>query len=237
MANAITRTFDANGNLTNETQNGVSTTYAYDSAGNLTSKTDANGGVTSYATYVAGLPSIVTDPIGNKTTYAIANNGTISSVTDPLGNATKYTYDPMYRVTGVTPPINAATNISWTDNTTGTIMTMTRGTHVTTTQYNSLGKPVATINTDGKISNAVYKSYDALDRLAGQSYPVVTGTQNAPGISYTYDALGRMLSATAVGQYAKKISYQGASNSETITDPNGQVTTETFRSVTPTLNN
>lgn len=230
VGNTITRAFDANGNMINETDNGVGTTFAYDGAGNLTSKTDAAGNVSTYANYIAGLPGVVTDPMGNKTTYAVQPSGIITSITDPMGKTIQYNYGALYRLTGITPAINAATSLTWTDNANGTTMVMTRGGQVTTLQLNSMGKPLSTVSTGGTSSSAFYNTYDPLDRLASKSFAVAAGTASPPGVSYTYDALDRVLTATEAGGYATAYAYNDATNTKTTTDPAGNITVQKFRS-------
>jgi len=229
-ANSITRSFDTNGNLTSESVNGVTTHFTYDSGGNKLTQTDADGHTTHFATYVAGLPETVTDPMGHVTKYAVNTNGTVSTMTTPMGETTHYTYGPLYRLTGIVPPLHLATSLAWNDTSGGTTMTMTRGKHVKTIQYNSLGKPTATIDSDGTTSHAVYQAYDNLNRLVKQTVPTTVGNTSAPGTTFTYDALNRVTSQTQAGSFTTHMQYNDASNSVVVTDPNGAATTDGYRS-------
>ena len=229
IADSVVRHYDNNGNLLVESHNGVTTTYTYDSAGNKLTQTDANGHVTHFASYVAGLPQVITDPLGNVTKEVVNQNGTIATKTTPKGEATTYTYGPLYRLTGITLPTHLPTTLSWNDNANGTTMVMTRGKEVKTLQYNSLGKPVATIENDGINSHAVYRTYDSLNRLISQTYPTTVGNTGASAIDYRYDALNRPLLFTQAGNFTTTYTYDDNDNSVNIIDPNGHATSLTYR--------
>jgi len=93
-------------------------TFAYDSAGRLTSITDADSNVTTIERDGSGNPTAIVAPFGQRTTLTVNSNGYLASVanpagethqlttadglltafTDPKGNASQFTYDALGRL-------------------------------------------------------------------------------------------------------------------------------------------
>jgi len=61
--------------------------FAYDTAGNLITITDATGNVTKIERNASEQPTAIVSPYGQTTTLAVDGNGFLSQVTDPLGNS------------------------------------------------------------------------------------------------------------------------------------------------------
>jgi RHS repeat-associated protein len=106
-----TRIVFPRGNTTGTPNNTYSTVLAYDSSGNLTSSTDADGNQTTYAYDTLGRRTSMVDPDGNVTggtpsqhTWSTAYDALdrVTSETDPLSHATAYTYDGAGHRTSVT---------------------------------------------------------------------------------------------------------------------------------------
>jgi RHS repeat-associated protein len=161
----------------------IDTRYAYDSAGNATSATDAKTGQVVSATYDAvHRPTAVTNTggaIGTSdpgTTYAYSSLTTVGR-TDPSGSYA-FTLDAYGREIAMSNPIGSTGSHSytWTYGPSGALIG----------QSEPLG---AAGTTDLTITNA----YDAIGRLASKT----TGTVTGPTIdaqSYTYNAAGAELS-------------------------------------------
>ena len=112
--NAVTAKIDALGNTTS---------YSYDTKGNLLTQTAPNGATTSY-TYDSNSNLLTeTDPLGNTTRYTYNDLSLITSITDPKGNITSYTYDTKGNLTAITDPAGAVTSLI--NNTKGYVTQLT----------------------------------------------------------------------------------------------------------------
>jgi len=98
------KTFDANGLQTATIdRNGNTTTYQYDTSGNLASITDPTGLVTTLS-YSGGKLGSITTPDGRSTTFTHDADGNLTSITEPDGSVTSYTYDSRHLLTAKTGP-------------------------------------------------------------------------------------------------------------------------------------
>ncbi|MCP4581005.1 MAG: RHS repeat protein [candidate division Zixibacteria bacterium] len=94
-------TYDNNGNMRSRTlvnpDNTVDSeiTMTYDSKSNMTSITDAEGGVTRFTYDIMGNVLTREDPRGKITTYEYDLMGRMTKITDPLGHTTLMEYDAM----------------------------------------------------------------------------------------------------------------------------------------------
>ena len=195
--------YDAHGNVTAYTDFGGKTTeYRYDLNDNMTRAADARGGKTYYE--YDGMDRLVNriDALERVSSYTYDAVGNLLSETDPTGRSRQYTYDPA-------------------------------------------GRMASYIRPDG---SSIHYDYDAVNNLVGRSYQDKNGQEaqdavlygyNARGervcmsdeageSSYTYDALGRIV--TAVGVTGKELSYtyDEAGNLASITYPDGSVCTYAY---------
>jgi RHS repeat-associated protein len=86
---------------------GHTTTYNYDSNGNVTSVVDALGNTRSF-TYDSNLRmTSATDPLGNVTRYEYDARGNQTAIVDPLGHRWTSTYDAQGRLTARSDPTGA----------------------------------------------------------------------------------------------------------------------------------
>ncbi|WP_162272295.1 RHS repeat protein, partial [Piscirickettsia litoralis] len=222
--NQIARTFNDTGELLDQTENGVKTSYTYDAAGNIATITNALGHKTTLQNYVAGMPQLITDAAGNQFKFVINSNGTITSYTDGLGNKTSYEYDSMYRLTKLTPPIGDPVTLTWHNFTAPSgqaTKTVTRGNFKSTSWFDGFGRTTSTAQyNNGKAINLVKIRYDAYGREMFRSYPEPFdySPDNLAGFLGTYttrDALGRVtaveapLPLTKIGDGLSPIPYQG----------------------------
>jgi RHS repeat-associated protein len=94
---AVSRTFDAKGNVltvTDETLNGT-TTFTYDPVfGQLETITDADQETTQIDLDANGNPTQITTPEGRVTEITYESRGLPERITDVFGTVTKLTYDP-----------------------------------------------------------------------------------------------------------------------------------------------
>jgi RHS repeat-associated protein len=177
--------------------NNHTTSYTYDSLGNLTKMTDAKGNVTTY-TYepVFNMRTSMTDPRGRITTYTIAPaNGNKLKETDPLGQMQTWTYDSHGNV------------LSHTD----------KNGHPTSYAYDAFGNPI-TITDPIPPPNTTTMTYDAVGNMLTRT------DANRHTTSYTYDGMNRLIVTTDATGHTDKILYDGEGNRTQVTDRNTNIT-------------
>ncbi|HEX6498205.1 MAG TPA: DNRLRE domain-containing protein, partial [Micromonosporaceae bacterium] len=193
-------------------------TFGYDTEGNLTSVTDPDGNATSTAgdyttTYTYdtwGELRTSTDADGNTTTYdAFDPSGYPGTITDPLTHTTQLHYDVRGNVTSVIDPL----------------------THETTQAYDTFGRPLDNVQPKDTQAGVYITTpapvYDANDN--------VTQTTAANGAVYTatYDADDRLVSSldpvdnAGDPQRETTYTYDKVGNVLTVTEPNGNLTSDT----------
>jgi YD repeat-containing protein len=225
--------------------------YAYDDAGNLISTTDALGNVTLYVYDNLGRLIEQIDPNPDtgaasqtdadcpKTYYTYDLVGNLLTVTDPLGHTTSYTYDGQNNLLTAT---DAEGTTSYTHDLVGDVLTQTDAEgNVTSWTYDGLGRVTSEtdaldhtiqyeydlngnltekIDRDGR---ATVYTYDKLGRETHEYWYADSNLTTAEErFTYTYDAVGNMLTATEqtlVGQ-----SYVNVSSYTYVYDPVGEVT-------------
>src|SRR6266536_2638790 len=224
--------YDGRGNLTSATDpagtaspavGDFTTSYVYDSLGQLQSKTDANGHRTGYGDYdPTGAPRTVTDALNHTTSVAYDARGHVVSVTDARGKTSTFGFDLFGRPLESRVPKNAAAG-----------------------DYIVTPAPVYDANDNVTVSTApngarTTASYDGVDQLAAVFAP--NDTPNGPDrkTSYTYDKVGNVLSVTQPrghltqgdpNDFVTRYTYDEIYQAATTTDARGGVTTYSYDNV------
>ncbi len=197
----------------------LETVYAYDSSGNLTAVTDANGKVTSYAYDLFNRLLQVTQPGDVTTAYSYDLHGNLASVTDAEGHVTGYTYDDLGRLVQTDSPDTGTTLYSYDE--TGNLRFKIQNGKIVEYRYDLLGRLTDILYSDA--AQNVAMTYDSgpganlLGRLASVTDP--SGTVN-----YSYDSDGRLESETRTVNgttYVTGYGYDDAGNLRAITYPTG----------------
>lgn len=172
----------------------IVTSYAYNTAGNLTSVTDPNGNTTTFQYDLLGRKIRETLPNAKTTTFAYDKNSNLTKVTDPNKNIVVNSYDTLNRL--LSRSISTGSGV--------------RGTTAEAYSYDSLGR-LSSVTSTGQLSgsgeqkSSVTFAYDSLSRLTSE-------TQAVPGqspvtVSYTYDANGNRTSLSTGIRYLTNYSY------------------------------
>jgi len=218
-------TYDAFGDLTSITDPlGHKTVNVYDRDQNLIKTTDANGNVTtrSYDTGNELVKVTVKNAAGTvltsqATTYDKAGN--VASQINGLGQATIYHYDALNRRISVTDPAGRTTSYGYDTAGNRTSLTDPQG-RVTRYGYDAGNQLTSISYSDGVTPNVTY-SYDA----DGQRVSMTDGTGT---ITYTYDALHRLVADTQGDGQKIAYGYDLADNLTAITCPNGKTVTRVY---------
>ncbi|WCM94564.1 DUF6531 domain-containing protein [Acidovorax sp. NCPPB 2350] len=210
----VSRTFDANGNMTSITQDGVTTQHAYDSQGNIVSTTFPRGITHTYGAYKRGIAQAEQQPEGISISRTVSDAGNVTSETNGGGQTFGYAYDGLNRLISVAYPAGNPVTLSYG----AASRIVGRGMLSETTQYDGFGNTIS-VNTGGIVRSF---AVDALGRKVFESNP---GT--SAGTAYQYDVLGRPVRIANADGTARMISY--GAGTQTVTDERGKATTHVYR--------
>ena len=192
------------------------TTYTYDTQGNLTKVKDSKGN-TSYIYYDSlGRKVKMEDPDMGVWRYEYDDLGNLTKQTDAKEQVLEFEYDELNRLTAkkVTSP-ESKTLASYTydsskENCKGRLSKVTDQSGSTEFWYDSLGRETKSTKTIDSTSYSVDREYDALDRLTKLKYP------DSNYLEYTYSAQGptKIRNGYLDKDYIKEVTYNA----------NGQIT-------------
>ncbi len=214
----VDRSFTPRGEVKDEWNYGIKSTYYYHNHGELYFIKDGRGINTRiYRNYKLGTAQTIKKPAPNNAsgvvtkTRVVNNRGQIARETDWKGHVTTYEYNHLLgKRTKADPPLQVATSTGWPVwQTPGHAQyrkkITTRGSDFSqVTNYDALGRPIREYTKDASTNKHVfiYYKYATNGELAYRSLPtasnlnlagVVNGTVTPPlGIEYHYDALGRI---------------------------------------------
>ena len=219
---------DANGGVTKFTVvNGLllvrtdpdqnTTTFSYDSVGNLTSTTSPQGGVTTFVHDTAGNLTQQSAPSGRTITFGYDADGLLVSQADAAGNTSSYQYSPAGLLLRATDQTGASTVNAFDSNGRLTSVTDTLD-RTTALGYDPDGNLTSVTDVAGNVTTA---SYDSLGRLTEATGP--TGVQ----MSSTYDADGNTLTTTGPSG-TSRYSYDARGNVVSTVGPTGAAIAMTY---------
>ncbi len=253
----VDREFDSRGNLVSENRFGDITRFTYFDNGEVNTITNPRGHVSRFEDYRRGVPRRESHPV--RTTECdsagfpdtpcqqisisreVNSTGTVASETDGRGLTTLFTYDDLNRVISITTPRENDENISVNYRFGGGISgsglsprsrRLSRGGFIEERRFDGFGRLLST-NADGIYSQ---QNYDALGRKVFMANPVFAALDEVPvgplqGVNFRYDGLGRLLlTENTVDGTRSTIEYIDNFNATLVTDENGNVTRNTYRS-------
>lgn len=209
--------FDEDGNLMHEKGNccGFEATYTYDSDNNITSITDANGGVTSYTYDNRGNRISETTPDGATWLYnyePVYNR--MVSKTDPRGYTTNWTYDAFGNKNQIAYPGNFGEIFVYDGD--GNMLSFTdKNGHTTTCTYDVHGYMLSKVD---PLGHGEIFTYDLRGNMLTQT------DKNGNTTTYVYDLLNRNIQKLLPLGYQNLMTYDGNDNMLSMTDANGHTT-------------
>jgi RHS repeat-associated protein len=234
---------DGNFNPTSITNpRGVTTSYTYDTMGNMLTKNISDGG--SSINYTAAynslnLPVSLTRPDNTTITYGYDSCGNLTSTSDALNYTTSYQYDIKGRRTRTTDPENNIT--AYTYDTCGNVTSLSdANNHTTTFAYNNMGIITSTTDAMNNITNYVYDNLGRLTRtnnpdgsftssqINGENRLTMSTGPRGEITSYSYDGAGRLISVTNPKRNTTTYSYDAVGNLLSETDPENVTVTKSY---------
>jgi len=210
------------------------TMVGYDTFGDETETSDADGNVTTYtydldgqqvtATNPAYTPPGSSTPVNGTTKTTYNSLGEQTSETDPLGNTTSYGYDQLGDETSETDPGGGVT--TYTYDPAGEQLSVTDPTGAQTqATYDSLGHMVTTTDLVRQNDSAAFTTkygYDDAGDRTSQTSPTGVVTHAA------YDAAGEQTSTTDGAGNTTSYAYNLDGDLTKTTLPGGTATTATY---------
>ena len=210
----------------------LSSSFAYDNAGRLTSSTDNNGNTTNYAYDANDNVTSITDAAGHTTSMTYDANDNMTRITNARGYHTTLTYDN--NDFNTSQSFQGHTK-SFTHYSNGALHTMTTPnnntlnfTYNNSGQITSSGYASYTYGNNGlpssisKDSKAITYGYDGLGRVTSIAYDGKT-------VNYTYDNAGNVLSIKYPGNKTVTYAYNNINQMTSVTDWNNHTTNYSYR--------
>jgi YD repeat-containing protein len=227
LNHTTTNGYDARDRLTQVTYADTSHVLSgYDTASNLTSRTDERGYVTQWAYDPMGRPTQLTLPDSNTPpnnpvyTYQYDLSGNRTGVTDPLNHTTTTAYDNLNRPSSVTNALNQTTSYGY--DAAGNLVTVTDALNrVTTYTVDAANRVTAVTNPMNQTmtfgldkAGQVLTTTDALNRTT----------------TYTYNVRGWLTSTTDSLSDVTQNAYNSAGDQTSVTQsgPGAQPTTSNY---------
>ncbi|MBU7028113.1 MAG: exo-alpha-sialidase [Theionarchaea archaeon] len=187
------------------------TQYTYNSSGNLTSFTDANGNTTFYEYDSLFGVTRVTYPDSTVETFSYDAAGNVLSRTDADGT-TAFTYNAISQLLSVQYPDQTSVAFGYDLNGNRTLMTDSAGQTFCT--YDSRNRLLSESRTIEGEPYTISYTYDAASNLISMVYP------DQSVITFEYDSLNRLITVPGYGEFT----YNADSLLASMTYANGVVT-------------
>lgn len=197
-----TEYYDAYGKVVKVEENNsgqiYTTTYEYDTPGNLTKTTDNQGNITQIWYDSLGRKVKINDPDMGVWLYEYDSVGNLTKQTDTKGQILTFTYDSLNRL--VNKKANGSTLATYTydsgTNGIGRLAKVTDKSGSTEFFYDNLGREIKSVKTvSGSGSFTIERAYDSLGRLLTLKYPdgeVIKYSYNPQGIAIVTNTSGKI---------------------------------------------
>jgi len=197
---------------------GQATMLSYDTAGNATGTTDAEGRATTFAYDPLNRLTRVLDALGQETFYGYDAGGNLQEVRDAKAGTTRFAYDSLNRLLETTDPLGKKEGFRY-DGNGNLIQTIDRRLQTIDFEYDAVNQLVR--KTHVTTSHVTSYDYDEVDNLTSVIDP-------DSHLTFTYDGASRLTSAStadspnqpfdsAQGQPPVKITYGYDKNGNRLT--------------------
>ena len=208
-------TFRHNRLISSETggANGIRTTYTYDLAGNVLTKT-VGGATTTFAYNNRGQLIRTTDALGQSETFYYDENGNLITHIDRNGTTFRMTYNNLGQMTRREAVQNGVVVAfrSYSFHPTGALRTVDIGSHVMTYYYDAQGRVRRQTETGGIVKTFAYNTANNLTQSRVYINNVLQSNK-----TYTFDAAQRVETVAANGEILSTYTYN-ANGRRTSTD-------------------
>ena len=212
---ATTRTFDARGNMLNETTAEGSRSFTYNEMNKVTKAVDLLGGATVYQYSSTGKVETVTNPLGDTATVSYDSQGRVQLFANFDGVTTQYAdYCSCGSPLTTINPDGSIRKIK-TNQFSQVIQETDELGNIFINQYDNSGRLIGKTDADGKTVAYTYEG----NNLAKE----IDDLGNAK--LYTYGANGKVKTIQDAEGGITRFTYDKNSNLETLTDAVGNVTT------------
>ncbi|MEO7972030.1 MAG: hypothetical protein ABIU84_00475, partial [Thermoanaerobaculia bacterium] len=204
----------------------LTSSTAYDAAGNAVASTDALGRTSSRVFDAAGRRVKATDAVGNRVEWELDRASNARQVTlveqvegeGPITTTLRATHDALGRTTATTDPLG---NVSTTvyDVRGNVRLSIDPEGHFTESTYDGFDRVTRTVRPEGI---SVHYAYDRSSRLTSYRDALNQTT------TWSYDSLGRARSTTYPDATQESVSYDAAGNATLLVDANGNRVTQVF---------
>ena len=202
---------------------GIRTTYIYDLAGNVLTKT-IGGATTSFVYNNRGQLTSTTDALGQTETFAYDANGHLITHVDRNGTTFQMTYDNLGRMIRREALQNGvvATFRSYSFHPTGALRTVDVGSHVMTYYYDAQGRVIRQTETGGVVKTFAYNTANNLTQSRVYINNVLQSNDE-----YTFDAAQRVQTVRANGELIATYTYNANNQRISTVSSNNLTTTYT----------
>ncbi|MET0645080.1 MAG: RHS repeat-associated core domain-containing protein [Pyrinomonadaceae bacterium] len=226
-----TLSYDADANLTNiGDELGTYVSFNWNDTGSPLAMADGDGRTTRFTYDAFGNVLTKTDALGRVTTYTYDQMGRALTMTDPRGT-TRFTYDPLGRTLSVTDPLDHVTHYEYDANGNRTAEVDARQRR-TAHEYDAANRLTKTVHPDGMALEVAYnfrgqKVSETVSRAANLAAFAAAAAPDEPArtTTYVYDNAGQLVKVILPDESEVSFTYDELGRVRTATDERGQTLT------------
>ncbi len=198
----------------------ATTSYAYDSVGNITEMTNGNGKVTKYK--YDELSNVVekVNSLGDTTKYTYDADDRLESVKQANGKTISYDYNKLDQLLQVNYSEKADGTVMYTYDSEGRRISMNDLTRQTQYEYNDEDEITGVRQGDGSLIKYTYDDYGNIKKMT---------YADKSEVKYSYDELDRLTKVTDKENQTTTYEYDDAGNMTKIKRKDGTTSTLTYR--------